>query len=53
MIHADTQPETYRTLSYYNIQIESTLHLGLRLRGGMHRFVKTLLGKTLTLNALP
>jgi ubiquitin C len=28
---------------------ESTLHLALRLRGGMHIFVKTLTGKTITL----
>src|SRR5204863_9630342 len=33
----------------YNIQKESTLHLVLRLRGGMQIFVKTLTGKTITL----
>merc|ERR1711990_133972 len=32
-----------------NIQKESTLHLVLRLRGGMQIFVKTLTGKTITL----
>ena len=33
----------------YNIQKESTLHLVLRLRGGMQIFVKTLTGKPITL----
>ena len=32
-----------------DIQKESTLHLVLRLRGGMQIFVKTLTGKTITL----
>ena len=37
------------TLSNYSIQKESTLHLVLRLRGRMQIFVKTLTGKTITL----
>ena len=34
---------------FSDIQKESTLHLVLRLRGGMQIFVKTLTGKTITL----
>ena len=49
LIYAGKNLQDDKTVSDYNLTSDATLHLVLRVRGGMQIFVKTLTGKTITL----
>ncbi len=53
LIFAGKELKNDCTIRDYNIQRGTALHLVLRLRGGMQIFVKTLTGKTITLEVVP
>jgi ubiquitin len=49
LIFGGQQLQDGKTIDDYNIGDDATLHLVLRLRGGMQLFVKTLTGKTVSI----
>lgn len=49
LIFGGQQLQDSKTLDDYDVGDDSTLHLVLRLRGGMQLFVKTLTGKTVSI----
>jgi ubiquitin C len=53
IVYAGKQLANGSILGEYNIQKDATFHLILRLLGGMQIFVKTLTGKTITLEVEP
>merc|ERR1712159_915255 len=50
LIFGGQQLQDSKTIDDYDVGDDATLHLVLRLRGGMQLFVKTLTGKTVSLD---